>query len=130
MEKKQTTYAATDAKNQSGAATVEFALIVPILILLVFGIIQFGIAFNNQLAITHAAREGARLAAVGAFSEDKVRTSAYPVEPDSVSLSYPNGNEHGEPVEVRILYNLNINIPLFGSRTLPLEGKARMRLEV
>ncbi len=117
-------------KDESGASTVEFALVVPILFMLLFGIIQFGIAFGNQLAITHAAREGARLAAVGAYDESSVRGRAYPVSPTAVILSYPNGNSHGQPVEVRIEYDMIISIPFFGVRNLPLSSTAQMRLEV
>lgn len=42
----------------------EFALIAPILIVLVFGVIQFGIAFNNYMTLTDAARAAARKGAV------------------------------------------------------------------
>ncbi len=48
-----------------GAAAVEFALLLPLLLLLVFGIIDFGRAINVQITLTQAAREGARLAALG-----------------------------------------------------------------
>jgi len=44
-----------------GAAVVEFALLLPALLLLVFGIIDFGRALNAQITLTQAAREGARL---------------------------------------------------------------------
>jgi len=44
-------------KSEKGASAVEFALILPILIMLVFGIFWFGIAYNNYIAITHAARD-------------------------------------------------------------------------
>jgi Flp pilus assembly protein TadG len=47
-----------------GAAVVEFALLLPLLLLLVFGIIDFGRALNAQIALTQAAREGARLDAL------------------------------------------------------------------
>jgi len=56
------------ARNRSGdrgAAAVEFALLLPLLLLLVFGIIDFGRALNAQITLTQAAREGARLAALG-----------------------------------------------------------------
>jgi Flp pilus assembly protein TadG len=43
----------------------EFALVLPILALLLFGIIQFGLVFNNYLTLTDAVRAGARKAAVG-----------------------------------------------------------------
>jgi len=48
-----------------GAAAVEFAIVLPILLLIVFGIIDFGRLLNAQITLTQAAREGARLAAVG-----------------------------------------------------------------
>jgi Flp pilus assembly protein TadG len=48
-----------------GAAAVEFALLLPVLLLVVFGVIDFGRALNAQITLTQAAREGARLAAEG-----------------------------------------------------------------
>ncbi|MFP5255711.1 MAG: TadE/TadG family type IV pilus assembly protein [Acidimicrobiia bacterium] len=52
------------ARGERGAALIEFALIAPVLFLLIFGIIEFGWAFFQMLDIRHGAREGARLAAV------------------------------------------------------------------
>jgi Flp pilus assembly protein TadG len=48
-----------------GAAAVEFAIVLPLLLLIVFGIIDFGRLLNAQITLTQAARDGARLAAVG-----------------------------------------------------------------
>ncbi|HEY7146387.1 MAG TPA: TadE/TadG family type IV pilus assembly protein [Streptosporangiaceae bacterium] len=48
-----------------GAAAVEFALVLPLLLLLVFAIIDFGRALSAQITLTQAAREGARLTALG-----------------------------------------------------------------
>lgn len=47
-----------------GASAVEFALVVPILVVLVFGIINFGALFSQKLALNNAVREGARAAVV------------------------------------------------------------------
>lgn len=47
-------------KNKKGAAAVEFALVLPILIVLVFGIIEFSIVLYDKAVITNASREGAR----------------------------------------------------------------------
>ena len=49
--------------HEDGANAVEFALVLPILLILVFGIITGGVLYNQQLALTQAAREGARFAA-------------------------------------------------------------------
>ncbi len=116
--------------DNRGASTVEFALIVPVLIMLVFAIFQFGMVFGDHLAITHAAREGVRLAAVGKFNEQEVRDRAFPVNLTSVTVGYPSGEIHGEPVEVRVEYHYQLNIPFFGTRLIPLASQAQMRLEV
>ena len=50
-------------RDQSGANAVEFALLLPILIVLLFGILYGGLAYNRSLALTQSAREGARFAA-------------------------------------------------------------------
>ena len=46
-----------------GAALVELAIALPLLMMLILGMVSAGIAFNNQLALTHSAREGGRYAA-------------------------------------------------------------------
>ncbi|HET8614524.1 MAG TPA: TadE/TadG family type IV pilus assembly protein [Actinomycetales bacterium] len=50
----------------AGAVAVEFALVLPVLLMLVFGIIDFGRAYNAKISLTQAAREGARARALGA----------------------------------------------------------------
>lgn len=51
-------------KNERGQTMVEFALVLPVLVVLVLAIAQFGVAFNNYLALTDAARAAARQGAV------------------------------------------------------------------
>ena len=53
--------------NQNGAAAVEFAIVLPLLVTLVFGIIEFSILFYNKAMITNASREGARAGIVYAY---------------------------------------------------------------
>ena len=50
--------------DQCGAAAVEFALVLPILVLLVFGVIEFGRAYHARSTLAHAARQGVRVAAL------------------------------------------------------------------
>ena len=64
--------------RESGQSLVEFALVVPLLFLLLFGSIEFGRVFHAQLVITSAAREGARKAIVtgnASLIEDAVKKS-------------------------------------------------------
>ena len=51
-------------RNEEGQAMTEFAVALPIVALVLFAILQFGIAFNNYLTLTDAVRRGARVAAV------------------------------------------------------------------
>ena len=55
-----------------GAAAVEFALLLPLLLLIVFGLIDFGRALNAQITLTQAAREGARLDALGSYTTSQI----------------------------------------------------------
>jgi TadE-like protein len=59
-------------RSEEGQAMVEFALVLPILLLLVMGIIQFGIVFNNYVTLTDGVRAGARQAAVSRTLADPV----------------------------------------------------------
>lgn len=121
-------------KNENGANAVEFAIILPILVVLIFGIFQFGLAYNNYITITHAAREGARLAAVdlnNPYLKQIIIERAYPlpITEGDIIISTPEGTNIGDPVEVEITYNITIEIPLVGSWNIPLKSKAVMRLE-
>ena len=76
--------------NKSGLAAVELALIAPLLFLILFGIINYGIFLFDKAVITNAAREGARWASINATSECPPNT----VVPDacSITLSYIGAN--------------------------------------
>ena len=66
---------ATASRGERGVAAVEFAILLPVLVILLFGFIQFGIAFNSKIQATNGAREGARLAVVGIDNWDDVSGS-------------------------------------------------------
>ncbi len=85
------------APRDRGAAAVEFALLLPLLLLLVFGIIDFGRALNAQITLTQAAREGARLAALGDSNVvSGTQTAATGLSPVSVGVSScPAGTTSG-----------------------------------
>lgn len=53
------------AGREAGAAAIEMALVLPILLVLVFGIVDFGRAYNAKVSLTQAAREGARVRSLG-----------------------------------------------------------------
>jgi Flp pilus assembly protein TadG len=61
--------AAQGSTSDLGAAAVEFALILPVLVLLIFAIVDFGRMLATKISVTEAAREGARAAAVAGPDE-------------------------------------------------------------
>jgi hypothetical protein len=61
------------AEDASGAVLVEFALTLPILLLIIVAIFDFGLLFQKYEVVTNAAREGARMAILPGYSENEVR---------------------------------------------------------
>jgi len=82
-------------QNNRGVAAVEFAICLPILILLVCGSIEFGLLFYNQQVITNASREGVRAGITGEMTDDEIK---------KIVLTYCN---HSEGPEDNELINLN-----------------------
>lgn len=74
---------------------VEMAITAPILLLLVFGIIQFGILFNNYVTLTDAVRAGARQAAVS-------RTLSDPVAATTSRVTRAAGNLDNTSLEISV----------------------------
>jgi Flp pilus assembly protein TadG len=63
------------AHNEQGQAMVEFILVLPVLLIVLLGIFQFGITFKNYISLTDAVRAGARTAAVSRYTVDPVATT-------------------------------------------------------
>ena len=62
---------------ESGAAAVEFAILLPVLILLIIGMVDFGAAYNAKISLTQAARESVRRVALGlATTQPEVEAAA------------------------------------------------------
>lgn len=83
-------------RGESGQAIVEFAVALPILLLLVFGIIDFGWLFYNKMSVENASREGARYAIVNA---DKGTVAA---EVAALAREYCMGSEADTSVTLAI----------------------------
>jgi Flp pilus assembly protein TadG len=97
----------------------EFAVVLPVFALLLFGVIQFGIAFNNYLALTDAVRAGARTAAVSrhadgpaGVAEDRVRDAAVNLDQDEleVDVDADPGWVAGAEVTVTATYPYEISL--------------------
>jgi Flp pilus assembly protein TadG len=96
---------------------VEFAIVLPILIVLLFGIVQFGILFNNYVTLTDAARAGARAAAVSRQNGDPagtadaaVRSSASDLNQGTLGVQVSSSWAPGDPVTVTATYPYSIKL--------------------
>lgn len=101
------------ARAQEGQALVEFALVAPVLLLLVVGIFEFGRAWNAHQGVTDAAREGARAAVVAdpLMTTDSVRAvvrnalARAALDPGLATIELSGvGDPTGEPARVRVRY--------------------------
>jgi len=120
--------------GDEGAAAVEFALVLPILVVLLFGIIEFGMVFDAQLQVTHAAREGARMASVGGNVASAVAAQTSGLVASRLSVVGPlakggASDPRGFYYEVTVNYTYPLDIPLWGERDLHLTSTAQMRKE-
>jgi Flp pilus assembly protein TadG len=57
---------------EDGAALLEFAIVLPLMLLILFGMIDFGLFFQRYQVVTNAAREGARVAVLPGYGDDDV----------------------------------------------------------
>jgi Flp pilus assembly protein TadG len=139
-------------RDQSGQALVEFALVLPILLILLLGALDFGMAYNYWIDTTHLSASAARWAAVnknpGAGSsqslQEYIRDQADSAElraggtdavadPLEVCITYPDGTSNiGDPVQVTVStsYNfLNYLQVKTGVTSKTITGSTTMRLE-
>jgi len=73
-------------RNEQGQTMTEFALVLPVLALILFAVIQFGMVFNNYVALTDATRAGARKAAVSRQASDPVGNAVAAVRSSAKDL--------------------------------------------
>jgi Flp pilus assembly protein TadG len=106
-------------RSSEGQTMVEFALVLPMLAFLLFGIIQFGIVFNHYLDLTDAVRAGARVAAVSrqagnpsGAAQAAVVNSAGDITIDPAKVTVTSTWQPGDDVTVQAAYPYTID--LFG----------------
>jgi len=143
----------TRLAGESGVALTEFALVLPILAVILFGMIEFGRAINYWIDATHLANEAARWAVVNQnpgstqtpaqtlqqYIQSKATTAelrnggtgALPAG-ISVKICFPSGAAVGQPVRAKATFTYHW-MPLIGTRTgigtSTIVGRADMRLE-
>jgi len=134
-------------KKNRGQAVVEFALVLPILVLILFGVLEGGNVLYRTLTVTEASREGARVAAVnvGKTNLETLATSAIQKFSSSTltmtqqfvykdaSGAVVSSAQSGGSVEVIVTANVTIVTPiinkLFTPNPYPVKGTTTMRVE-
>ena len=133
-------------RNEDGQALVEFALVLPVLVLLLFGMLDFGKAYNYWNDANHLTAEAARFAVVNrkpdpgnaATLQMQIRQQADTVElrngglsatAGQVCVTFPNGTSNvGDPVRVTMEFTYDFLAMLdFASKTIT--ASSTMRLE-
>lgn len=129
--------------REEGVAAVEFAIILPVLALILFGVLEFGRVWSQYQVFQGAAREGARCAAVASTSDcvvqDEIDQAAAPYEPSGNATIQvlgggggPNGctdADRGKDVQVSWDQPLQLNIPFWNNASVTPTVKAVFRCE-
>lgn len=113
--RRPTTFRSRTRPDDSGVAAVELALVLPILLVLVFGIIDFGRMLNAQITLTQAAREGARWAALGQSGVPARVTAAAPglnPAPTTTVTACPANPSVGQNATVTASYTFSFVTPV------------------
>ena len=125
-------------KNQSGQALVEFTIVLPILMLLIMGIFQFGMMLNAYITIGNAAREGARAGIIGSSDaeiQNLIISTSPSLEPENLTVSITPSETNrisGGTLTVNVTYNYELTVPIISSlfnNVIVLNGQTSMRVE-
>jgi Flp pilus assembly protein TadG len=133
--------------NQNGASMVEFALVLPVLLLLIFGMIEFSVMLYDKAMLTNASREGARLGILYDYP-DRITTGEMNTTVDNylqnhlISLGGASTwstsvsgtcTTAGDPITVTVTYDYNFlvlpNLMTSMAPTLTLGATTTMRCE-
>lgn len=124
---------AGDGGRERGQAAVELALVVPFLALLGLALLQIALVARDQVLVTHAAREGAREAAVQPDTA-AVRAAVLagsPLAPGRLTVDVGSRTDPGGRVRVEVRYRSPTDVPLAGALVgdVALSDTAVMRIE-
>ena len=123
-------------RDQRGQTMVEFTIVLPVLLLLLLGILQFGIVFNNFITLTDAVRAGARQGSVGRSVADpsgaaisRVRASAANLDQAQLAVSVASVWTQGADVTVTATYPYRISLLGMVVSSGSLTSKSTERVE-
>ena len=121
-------------RGDGGQATVELALVLPVFVMLLLLLVQVAVLVRDQVMVIHAAREGARAAAVTGANADAAEKAALaaaglPLRTTDV-VTTPPGTKH-DLVHVQVQYTDSTDIPIIGRLLgdVRVTGTVSMRVE-
>jgi Flp pilus assembly protein TadG len=117
----------------AGQSTVELALVLPFVVLILLAVVQLGVIVQDQLLVTHAAREAARAAAVSADAgaASRAAAAAGPLDPTRLEVAVTGRAGAGSYVHATVRYRADTAVPLIGPLVgdVDLHAEAAMRVE-
>src|SRR5438552_747836 len=119
--------------DERGQATVEAALVLPLITLLLLAVVQIGLLVRTELLVTHAAREAVRAAAVDADPQAATRaaTGSSSLDAHRMRVRVQGRDGPGSRVQVDVTYSAPTDVPLVGGLLgdVTLQATATMRVE-
>ena len=125
-------------RNEAGQSMVEMALVLPILLILVGGIMDFGWLFYNKLALTNAAREGARYAVIHYHTSpdywedqtvDLMKSTYVGVDSAVAQILDPYNSQIRATMSADVPILTGITSTIVGDDHITMTGSCIMRLE-
>ena len=133
-------------RRSRGQSLVEFALVLPLFMLILAAIVDFGMGLATSITISNAAREGARLGVVNPSTSaitDRVRAVASELDSTRLAVSTScltssgsswaacsgSGWQQGDSMVVRVDYDYHVIWPLAFGTVIPLSSSVEMRVE-
>ena len=120
-------------RGDEGQASVELALVLPLVMILLLAVVQVGLVVRDQILVVHAAREAAREAAVdpAADAPRRAALASSTLAADRLTVTTSGRGAAGSRVKVELAYRSPTAVPLLGSALgdLTLRASATMRVE-
>ena len=117
--------------EQRGSAVVEFALVLPLVLVVLLGIVEVAVVARSEIQLIHAAREGAREAAASPDTRRSAAAvrSALGDAGGRARISVTRPTRIGDKATVRVSLTHTIAAPFFGGFSLDLQAQSTMRVE-
>lgn len=123
-------------REEKGSALVEFALVITLFLMLLMGMVEFGRIFHALLTVENAARQGARVAAVGG-TDEQIRAAVrsvstqVPLDDGDIVIT-PESRPRFTPITVSVQGEVPLIVPIISGimqNPFPVRGQATMMSE-